>query len=247
MQGLADNIIPDLAKFRADGFLAFEQLADRATVTELGALYDRFLSGAIDCSPTDRQLGRVTRQIMVPSRYHPSFVRNQALDNAREISRALLEVDDPEFVFDMLIYKPPGHPAATAWHQDMSYAYAPFARAGIRVPQSAIVQFWVALDDVDIENGCMHFIPGHHREPLLQHYVASGEPTDDARMLAIADPEKVLDLKRAVACPLRAGGATVHNYGTPHFTPPNRSATRPRRAYIFSFANPAWLKVKPSF
>ncbi|MFZ0658894.1 MAG: hypothetical protein WAM05_09260, partial [Candidatus Binataceae bacterium] len=62
-----------------------------------------------------------------------------------------------------------------------------------------------------------------------------------------ADPERVLDLNRAVACPLRAGGATVHNYGTPHFTPPNRSATRPRRAYIFSFANREWLKVKPSF
>jgi hypothetical protein len=57
----------------------------------------------------------------------------------------------------------------------------------------------------------------------------------------------VLDLKSAVACPLRAGGATVHNYGTPHFTPPNRSANRPRRAYIFNFANPAWLTVKPTF
>ncbi|MGB6552019.1 MAG: phytanoyl-CoA dioxygenase family protein [Candidatus Binataceae bacterium] len=247
MREEADVMTPDVAKFRADGFLAFEQLADRATVTELGALYDQFLSGAIDCSPTDRQLGRVTRQIMVPSRYHPSFVRNQALDNAREISRALLGVDEPEFVFDMLIFKPPGHPAPTAWHPEMSYAYAPFARAGIRVPQSAIVQFWVALDDVDTENGCMHFIPGKHREPLLQHYVAGGEPTEDARMLAIADPERALDLARAVACPLRAGGATVHNYGTPHFTPPNRSATRPRRAYIFSFANREWLKVKPSF
>lgn len=237
----------DVAKFRADGFLAFDQIADRATVTELGALYDQFLSGEIDCSPTDRRLGRVTRQIMVPSRYHRSFIRNQALDNAREISRALLEIDEPEFVFDMLIYKPPGHPETTPWHQDMSYAYAPFARAGTRIPLSAIVQFWVALDDVDIENGCMHFIPGRHREPLLRHYVAGGEPADDARMLAIVDPDKALDLGTAVACPLRAGGATVHNYGTPHFTAQNRSRSRPRRAYIFSFANPAWLKLKPSF
>ncbi|MGH7782005.1 MAG: hypothetical protein ACREQR_19480 [Candidatus Binataceae bacterium] len=61
------------------------------------------------------------------------------------------------------------------------------------------------------------------------------------------DSDKALDLASAVARTLRAGGATVHNYGTPHFTPPNRSASRPRRACIFSFANPAWLKLKPSF
>ncbi len=240
-------MICDAAKFREDGFLAFERIADPDAIADLRDAYDRFLLGEVDCSKNDRQLGRVTRQIMVPSRYHPVFACNQALENAREISRALLEVDDPEFVFDMLIYKPPGHPAATLWHQDISYARMPFARAGIRIPENAIIQFWVALDDVDEENGCMYFIAGKHREPLLQHYVARGEPTDEARMLAIVEPEKALDLESAVACPLKAGGATVHNYGTPHFTPPNRSSTRQRRAYIFNFANPRWLKIKPEF
>jgi hypothetical protein len=39
-----------------------------------------------------------------------------------------------------------------------------------------------------------------------------------------------------------SGGATVHSYGTPQYTPPNRSADRPRRAYIFNIFNIATVR-----
>jgi ectoine hydroxylase-related dioxygenase (phytanoyl-CoA dioxygenase family) len=137
----------------------------------------------------------------------------------------------------MLIYKEPGQTAATPWHQDYSYAQMPFTPAGAAIPADEYVQFWLALDDVDEENGCMHFIPGAHRQPLLPHVVAGGDPDYSQRLLAIENPGMMLPLGRAVACPLKAGGATVHNYGTPHFTPGNLTADRPRRAYIFNFAS----------
>jgi ectoine hydroxylase-related dioxygenase (phytanoyl-CoA dioxygenase family) len=135
--------------------------------------------------------------------------------------------------YEMLIYKPPGHPHATPWHQDAAYAHSPHAPAGTPITLESI-QFWVALDDADEENGCMHFVPGHHTRPLLAHRVASGAASEDHRLLVLVDPDAQLDLSRVVACPLPAGGATLHSYGTPHYTPPNRSADRPRRAYIFN-------------
>ena len=98
--------------------------------------------------------------------------------------------------------------------------------------------FWLALDDVDTDNGCMHFIPGKHLEPLLPHHVASGAPDDPSRLLAIDDPRSMLDLSSAIACPLTAGGATMHSAGTPHYTSGNRTTDRPRRAYIFNFSRP---------
>ena len=146
-------------------------------------------------------------------------------------------VEDPQPIFDMLIYKQPGQIATTPWHQDFSYSEMPFAPAGVMIPSDQTLQFWLALDDVDENNGCMHFIPGQHHEPLLDHYVAAGEADYTQRLLAIRDPEDALDLSKAVACPLKAGGATVHNYGTPHFTSGNRTADRPRRAYIFNFSS----------
>jgi hypothetical protein len=225
-------------QFKRDGFLVFPRLADGETVAALGAAYDAMLSGEIDVSATDNPLGRKVRQIMMPSIYLEIFRANAAIDAGREIARALLGTPSPSPVFDMLIYKEPGQLAETPWHQDFSYSQMPFAAAGLSIPTDEVVQFWLTLDDVDEDNGCMHFIPGAHRNPLLDHYIAGGEADYSQRLLAIREPEAALDLSAAVACPLRAGGATVHNYGTPHFTTGNRTTDRPRRAYIFNFASP---------
>lgn len=227
----------DVERFKRDGFLAIPQLADSKTVAELGAVYDAMLSGEINVTPTDNPLGMITRQIMMPSAYHGIFKSNPALDAARELSKDLLGCEAPVPIFDMLIYKEPGQRATTPWHQDFSYTAMPHAPAGVRIPSDEVLQFWFALDDVDEANGCMHFVPGAHRAPMLEHYVASGPADYSQRLLAIRDPEKVLPLDTAVACPLKAGGATVHNYGTPHFTTGNTTTDRRRRAYIFNFTS----------
>jgi len=234
----------DTEAFTRDGFLAFDRIAGPSTVEALGRVYDALLSHEIDCTATDNPLGRITRQIMSPSSYHPIFRDNEAFNRGRQIAAALLGIDDPQPVFDMLIYKEPGQLATTPWHQDFAYAAMPFTSVGAAVPCDEVVQFWMALDDADAENGCMHFVPGVHREPLLSHHVAAGEADYSQRLLAIEDPGAALDMSAVVACPLKAGGATVHNYGTPHFTPGNRTADRPRRAYIFNFANPAYVAMR---
>jgi len=226
-----------LAQYEANGFLAIERLVDDATVAALRDAYDEIVAGDEDGNG-GRMLGGITRQVMIPSGLHPLYRRNPALDAAREAVAPLL--DNPTFLFDMLIHKPPGHPHETPWHQDMSYTGFPVAEPGLAIPLYSI-QFWVALDDADEENGCMHFVPGYHTQPLLPHVVASGEPLSDSRLLALADPSRDLPLDRAVACPLKAGGATMHSYGTPHYTPPNRSADRTRRAYIFNFISESGL------
>lgn len=242
-EGLDGGPVLDNAvdRFDRDGFAIVEKLADPATVVSLGAVYDDMLSGAISCPGTDRSLGGITRQIMVPHLHHAIFAENPAVAAARRIAVELMRCDDPRFFFSMLIYKPGGHPHETPWHQDMAYAGMPFTRAGLVWPNDAVAQFWLALDDVDETMGCMEFVPGAHRQPMPEHHVAGGDPTDDGRLLAIVDPAAHLDLSRAVKCPLAAGSATVHGYATPHYTGPNRSA-RGRRAYIFSFTNEEMLR-----
>ena len=46
-----------------------------------------------------------------------------------------------------------------AWHQDYSY--------WTRTKPIAHLTCWIALDDASEENGCLHYIPGSHRWPLL--------------------------------------------------------------------------------
>ena len=64
----------------------------------------------------------------------------------------------------------------------MAYAGRPVTQAGARLPNDAILQFWVALDDVDEETGCMTFIPGKQSDPMPEHHVASGDPDENPEL-----------------------------------------------------------------
>jgi ectoine hydroxylase-related dioxygenase (phytanoyl-CoA dioxygenase family) len=59
---------------------------------------------------------------------------------------------------EQYIIKPPNIHSASAfgWHYDSQYATS----SGRAVAHSPYLSLWVALDDVDQENGCLVVIPG---------------------------------------------------------------------------------------
>jgi ectoine hydroxylase-related dioxygenase (phytanoyl-CoA dioxygenase family) len=221
--------VKEVGEFKANGFIAISEFIDSDTVSQLRDYYDRILRREIEL-PGDRMLGDVIRQVMIPSRSLDYFRANPALQSGKEIAAQVLGSDNVGFYFDMLISKQPGDHKETPWHQDFAYFLTPFTPAGTPIP-NRVLQFWVALDEVDENNGCMQFIPAAHNEPLLGHYVSSGDPNADSRLLATDQ----VDASKAVACRLKAGGCTIHFPGTPHYTGGNTTADRPRRAYIFSY------------
>ena len=38
------------------------------------------------------------------------------------------------------------------------------------MPDKRAISFWVALQDVHRDNGCMWFVPGSHLQPLRKHW-----------------------------------------------------------------------------
>ena len=69
------------------------------------------------------------------------------------------------------------------------------------------------LHDVDVTNGCMHFIDGGHQRRRAR----TRRRTRRAERPAHCEPDEA----RAVACPLRVGGVTFHHSKTPHMTTAN--------------------------
>lgn len=189
-------------RFHEDGFLALPALVGADALADLRAAYDELLEQRV---ATDRNLGGITRQVMVPSMAHPVFNDNEALRRGREIVGQLFGTTTAARTYDMLIYKPPGHPHETPWHQDAGYFERPVAKTGTPIPFRS-VQFWVALDDADVENGCMHFVPGRHRDGVLEHVVVSGDPTDEGRLIGMPRPSEQLNMSDLVACEIPAGG-----------------------------------------
>ena len=233
-----DRLERAAAAFGTDGFAVVENLASPATVAHVGGIYDRIMNGSLTFPGTDRMLGGLTPQVMMAHLHHPELLDNDAFANAQEIARRVMGVDNPALSMSMLIYKPPRHPHPTPWHCDYSYAFTPVTRAGAYIDNASVLQFWLALEDVSEDMGCMEFIPGAQHDPMPAHHVHSGAPNDPARLLAMTDPGRQLDLSKARKCPLRAGSATLHGYMTPHYTGPNESRLRGRRAFIFTFLHP---------
>jgi ectoine hydroxylase-related dioxygenase (phytanoyl-CoA dioxygenase family) len=215
----------EIEAYRRDGFVILRSVCSLAGLLDIRSAYDELLANTAGSEAVNLLAGAIP-QIASPSLLHDTFRTNEAIENGKERAATLMGVRRAKMCFDMLIYKEPGNIKETPWHQDRAYDQA--APSCAPNPLSS-VQIWIALDDVDAENGCMHFLPQHQHLPTLPHEKAGG--------LALQfTPDTALDFSTVVACPLRAGDATAHGPNTPHFTTGNRSADRPRRAYIITFA-----------
>ena len=95
----------------------------------------------------------------------------------------------------------------------------------------------MTLDDVTIENGAMQFIPGTHFQSQAHE---QAEETN-----ALLDMGSQIDVSRAVAIDLPAGGVTLHHCQTLHYTAPN-STDRQRRAFAIHFMTPGTKSLRTS-
>ena len=104
-------------------------------------------------------------------------------------------------------------------------ALAPGSRVHVHRRMLRTFHFWIPLQAVTSDNGCMQFIPGSHANGLLEH---------SARQNGHVRRARVSDTRGALACPLDVGGVTIHSPLTLHYTGPNHTA-QVRRAWILHF------------
>jgi ectoine hydroxylase-related dioxygenase (phytanoyl-CoA dioxygenase family) len=128
-----------------------------------------------------------------------------------------------DFQFDHAINKPPRTGAETPWHQDEAYWDPALEYSAFSI--------WMPLQEATLDNGCMQFVPDSHQLGVQPHHHIGNDPK--VHGLEIDQ----IDASRAVACPLPAGGATIHSSQTLHYAGPNLT-DQPRRAYILAFSAP---------
>lgn len=102
-----------------------------------------------------------------------------------------------------------------AWHQDVTYW-------GLEPPVA--VTAWYAIDDADVENGCMRVIPGSHKGGIRTHGTASLP----GNLLSVNQEVPVTPEEEASALdlPLKAGTISVHDGCLIHGSLPNTSDRR---------------------
>lgn len=122
---------------------------------------------------------------------------------------------------DQIQYKPAAKGGVNMWHQDSPLW--PVLRPMTQVSA------WIALDDVDHDNGCMSMVPGSHKWGDRMATLATWQ---DYRADVPADFEG--NRVEVRACPVAKGEVHFHHGLTWHGSHANQSG-RPRRAIALHY------------
>ena len=225
--------------YKEHGYLRLERISPPEEVEFLRGVYDRLFAEKVgrrqgayfDAASADEDDDKpqTSPQIIDPVNFAPELKKTIFRANALAVAKQLLG-PSAYGVFEHAILKPAGIGAPTPWHQDEAFRYD-------YAPGYNEISIWMPLQPVDTRSGCLEFVPGSQRGPVLRH----ASPGNDPRIHGLECIDE-FDETKAVACSLPAGGCTIHHCRTLHHAGANTSPN-PRRAYILAFATP--LKINP--
>ncbi|MEZ4867217.1 MAG: phytanoyl-CoA dioxygenase family protein [Caldilineaceae bacterium] len=234
--------------FNENGYLRYGRVLDMAEVEELRAALDHVIAveaAGGDDSAVEFKFGhrrgnergedrpRVITQFVNMWKREPSYQRLLHHPVISGVAAALLATPRVRLWHDQVISKPPGDNGHFRFHQD-------FYLWPLREPQ--ILSCWLALDDVDADNGCMHVVPGSHQDPRfgLDAYAAEMAARAQAEATGQTSEEtprqKMAYEPASIGLPVKlaAGECMFHHCLNFHATPQNVT-DRQRRAHVMIF------------
>ncbi len=232
----------ELAAFHRDGWITLPGFLSAAELAPLEELYMRLLRREIPvhgrdyCDMTGDYHKPVEDyailNVMLPRVYCPALAGNVYERRAADVARQLWG-EDFAIDYDQLVAKPPRKADAVFhWHQDLGY--------WPMTADTRTATFWLALDDVADDNGCVRFVDGSHREPeLREHLPLHGDRGSNHTLVAQVDPAR--DRIRSAILP--RGSVSVHHERTAHGSGGNGS-DRWRRGYVLAYRSPATIAAE---
>jgi hypothetical protein len=127
----------------------------------------------------------------------------------------LVGTGDARLYWEQAVAKPPQARTELPWHQDNGYTPL--------VPEQYLT-CWLALDDADLDNGCLWVIPGSHRHGTQQHHNGAGP-------FRVGHDGPDVD---GVPVPVARGSVLAFSSLLMHRSGPN-TTDRHRRAWILQF------------
>jgi len=141
---------------------------------------------------------------------------------------------------DDLIWKPPCQPkTVVGFHQDSAYISSQFEPY-----ENNSVTVWIALDDADVETGCVEYVAGSHQWRPLKHLERQSSVTNEGVIMKESAVFHTCDAEtyrhslpnnegaNAEPVPVKEGYAIFHHQDVWHGSGPNQSATKHRRALV---------------
>ena len=224
-------------RYRRDGFVLVHDLVGKDTLDAVRERTRAIACGEVPSYPDD------------DIELEPGAPRTRSIATVRKLNRCiendavLAEVARrPEIIAvvtavlgpDIKVYgsqcfmKPPGG-VEKPYHQDSAY---------FPIHPMELVTCWLALDDVTVQNGAMHVIPGSHCHGLIDH--GQEWMVGDRRDKRV--PEALVPEARETAICMPAGSCSFHHSLLLHRSLPNQTE-RSRRGFAVHYmsARSKWV------
>lgn len=222
------NPSQSLNRFERDGYLCVDQLYSPDEMRALNSEIGRFIQDAVPMMPStqvyyeDKNDLSSLKQLQRMFEYDEYFRKLMENGPARKLAEEVLQ-DEVIPVNMQYFNKPAGIGQATPPHQDGYYFHLNPCEA---------VTGWLALEEVDDENGCIHYVRGSHRDEGFRDHGQTGVLGFSQGMTDFGTQS---DKENEVSFPGPAGTFLMHHAKTIHWAGANTSATRSRRALGFIY------------
>ena len=142
----------------------------------------------------------------------------------------LIGAKEFEILNNQYFCKPPNYKMTSA-HQDNAYFNS----------KESIYTFWIPLQDVDLLNSCMFYVPGSHNKGLVEHKPIGTNTRTRTGTTGVSLYSDFYKNKEFVKVPMKKGSVLIHDKNTMHFSSPNLSDNyRIAITCIMKVTDPDW-------
>lgn len=212
MLGLTEN---EVTSFEVVGYFTVPSLFSDAECDEITEEIER---AAFELALGDTEEGPLSYRPMMHLA-SPSLTAVATDARWAPIVLPLLGTGDARLYWEQAVSKPPQARTELPWHQDNGYTPL--------VPEE-YVTCWLALDDAELDNGCLWVIPGSHHQGTLTHRNGAGP-----FRVGYEGPDT-----DGVAVPVARGSVLAFSSLLMHRSGPNVT-DRQRRAWIIQYCGAA--------
>ncbi len=207
-----------VAFYQENGFVQINNVLSLEELSELRQHLDEVMGAktgnSVQTDQADGAYFKVLNQRVNTWRDHGGMAQYSLSGRFAGLAKQLTGVSGIRLFHDHALFKMPNDSKPTPWHQDAKYWPMEHTKA---------LSIWIALDDVDENNGCMIFIPKSQKLKNLKN-VNLVEPHD----LFEEAGKEIVDRNTAVTCRMKAGSCTFHDGLTFHYAHANKT-DKPRR------------------
>ncbi|NKB53427.1 MAG: phytanoyl-CoA dioxygenase family protein [Rhizobiaceae bacterium] len=195
------------ARYQRDGFVFPLDVLDNETASDVRA----------DLESAEAELEQDPERLSLlrgyPDRLLPSF--DKLIRHPTMIDAASRILGPDLMVWSAALFiKEANSPSIVSWHQDLTYW---------GLDDAEETTCWLALSQVNHSSGAMKFVPGSHRQNIVDHVDTFADDNLLSRGQEIAVD---VDEKDAVLVELKPGQASLHHGHLFHASGPNSSSDR---------------------